>query len=180
MKKATKSYRRRDLMSYPRAQIKIISIFAFIAVVFAGVNGYVSTNALQKMATNSLNISSLSPTARSDIGIVYAQEALTLRAQLALLTFLAFFVFGVGSVYISHKIAGPIHRLNSYLAALSRGEIRPTPLRFRRFDFFLDVTKTFNDFQRAQGMIAPEGESAGTPADANGPQTGLRDREPPR
>lgn len=58
----------------------------------------------------------------------------------SLLVFLLIFVSGV---LFSHKIAGPLYRMNSYLRSLSVEEI-VKPLKFRNKDFFQEVANSYN------------------------------------
>lgn len=57
-------------------------------------------------------------------------------------TFLSFFVL-ILAVLLSHRIAGPLHRLNSYFLAIARDE--PVPqLKFRDKDEFIMLADSFN------------------------------------
>jgi hypothetical protein len=46
-------------------------------------------------------------------------------------------------LYLSNRIAGPIHRLRNHLAARLRGET-PQPLAFRDSDYFQDLADPLN------------------------------------
>ena len=51
-------------------------------------------------------------------------------------------VFGI---LLSHKIAGPIYRINEDLRSMTKdGKLRT--LHFRKGDFFVETTETFNNF----------------------------------
>jgi hypothetical protein len=150
--KNAKTYRRRELLSYPRAQIKIILVFAVLALLFGVTNCYVSRNALQRVAERVLSLP-LPAVARADVRITCEQELFTLDLQLMVFTFLSFFVLVTGSVYLSHKIAGPIFRLNRYLREMAQGKTSPQSLRFRKYDFFQDLADNFNEFQKSRGIL---------------------------
>ena len=156
MKSGGKSYRRRNLLSYPRAQLKIIAIFAFLALAFATVNCYVSRSALQRLAEGVLSGDPRLPVSRSDIRITFQREDQTLGLQLVSLTFLSFAVMMMGSVYLSHKIAGPIYRLNKYLTDMAGDKVKPQRITFRKYDFFKDLAANFNEFQKSQGILHAE------------------------
>ena len=49
---------------------------------------------------------------------------------------------GLGVLY-SHRIAGPLHRLNSHMKAIALGG-EPAPVNFRRRDQFQELAETFN------------------------------------
>lgn len=49
-----------------------------------------------------------------------------------------------GGIFISHKVAGPLHQLNEHLKNYNKGNI--PPLKFRKNDYFLDIQDTFNEF----------------------------------
>lgn len=44
------------------------------------------------------------------------------------------------SVFLTHKIAGPLHKLKEHLIAIREGE-KVTPLHFRKGDYFHDVAE---------------------------------------
>lgn len=54
----------------------------------------------------------------------------------------------VVTIFISHKIAGPMYKLKTYLTGLTNGE-SVTPLYFRKGDYFLDVAQVVNDYVQA-------------------------------
>ena len=51
----------------------------------------------------------------------------------------------VGSIYLSLKVAGPIYRMRSDLDAMVKGK-DPHSIRFRKYDYFQDLSKSFNEF----------------------------------
>jgi hypothetical protein len=69
-----------------------------------------------------------------------------LFAFVAALSVVAAITFGIE---LSHRIAGPIHRLKKELAELSRGrELRE--IKFREKDFFPELAEAFNDYARSR------------------------------
>lgn len=52
-------------------------------------------------------------------------------------------VFIVDTIKLSHRFAGPIHRLRSTIQSLAAGE-KFTPMKFRDFDFWQDLAEDFN------------------------------------
>jgi len=55
------------------------------------------------------------------------------------------FLITVTSLYFSHRIAGPIYRLQKHLKGLSEGKV-VSPLKFRKSDFFQQLANNFNQF----------------------------------
>ena len=52
----------------------------------------------------------------------------------------------VWGIWISHKIAGPIYRLEKYLKSLT--DIPESDLKFREGDYFLEIPESFNEWLR--------------------------------
>jgi len=70
---------------------------------------------------------------RSDMMNVYFPIA-------AIFVFILIFISGT---FFSHKIAGPIYRMNMYLRSLSLDSIT-APLNFRKKDFFQELAVSYN------------------------------------
>jgi hypothetical protein len=56
---------------------------------------------------------------------------------------LSFFVIGCHSIFISHKIAGPLHRFNLIFKAIREG-IVPTPIKLRGGDYLYSEMENIN------------------------------------
>jgi len=56
-----------------------------------------------------------------------------------------FFIVGLSiwGVILSHRVAGPLYRLNKHMWQVARGELIP-PLSFRDKDFFQELTTAYN------------------------------------
>jgi len=54
-----------------------------------------------------------------------------------------FIIIIISGTFFSHKIAGPIYRMNTYLRSLSL-ETLTSPLSFRKKDFFQELAKSYN------------------------------------
>jgi hypothetical protein len=157
---APQSHKRRDILSNPSVQLRIIGIFLFLAVLYAATGYYVTRNTLGRAAADIMRLP-LSDMNRHDVATVVREHALTLDIQLTLFIFLSIVTVTMCGVLLSHLIGGPIYRINKYLKEVSRGEGKMQPIRFRKSDFFQDLAQNFNDFQRATGILnQPE---SGTP-----------------
>ena len=144
--------RRRNVFSNPKVQLRIIMTFALIALLFAGTNWYVSLASLKCAADAVLELD-LSDVNRSDVGVIFRHEGVTLELQLMVLTFVSFILLCMAGVLLSHHIGGPIYQLGKYLKDVVEGNAKPRPLGFRRFDFFSELPDKFNAFQRKFGIL---------------------------
>lgn len=52
-------------------------------------------------------------------------------------------VLGLGGLILSHRVAGPIHRIRSHFRGISEGA-ELSPIRLRKGDFFPEVAEAFN------------------------------------
>jgi hypothetical protein len=84
------------------------------------------------------------------------------------------------SVYLLHRIAGPIYRLKLHMVDMMAGQ-PARPLRFRDTDQLADLADIFNDFMRHHGLLEGAAAStrsakqeAGVPADAGLPEPARR------
>jgi len=68
------------------------------------------------------------------------------------------------SLYLLHRISGPIYRLKLHMVDMMAGE-PPRPLRFRDDDQLADLADIFNDFMRHHDLLGP----GGTPSTAAAP-----------
>ena len=65
------------------------------------------------------------------------------RKTIALGIILLFFI-GWGSIFLTHKVAGPIFKLTQYMEALKKGDFS-VRIGFRKFDELHYLEKHFND-----------------------------------
>ena len=50
---------------------------------------------------------------------------------------------GLGGLYLSHKIAGPIYKLTQHLKATRVSDLKP--VKFRKGDYFPELEEAFNE-----------------------------------
>ena len=55
-----------------------------------------------------------------------------------------FVIMTIIVIFISHRIAGPLHRLNQYMQRVGKGDFS-VRLRFRTYDEIHDVADSFNE-----------------------------------
>jgi len=144
--------KRRFLVAYSKQQLQLISIVIVTAVLYAATNWVVSREILRETSDAILRLG-LPDVTRTDVSILLQQQHGTLNLQMCILTFMSFLCILVGSMYLTHKLVGPIHRLNRYLRAVVRGDVQPEELHFRRDDFFTDLVAPLNDFQKKYGIL---------------------------
>jgi hypothetical protein len=57
---------------------------------------------------------------------------------------LSFITITIGGLFISNKVAGPIHRLTQYMLKNSASD--SVPFKFRKGDYFIELQDAFNEF----------------------------------
>jgi hypothetical protein len=157
------SHKRRNFLSYPAAQWRIIRIFALLAIVFALTNYFVGRAALTRVIDHVSRMPLQQATFRHDLDILYEREASVLSLQLTLFGLLSTMAVVIGAVFVSHVIAGPIYRLRKYLAELTQGAT-PRPITFRKQDLFEELAESFNEFQRSREILPREPDPPKPPA----------------
>ena len=151
----SRTYRRKNVFSRPRDQVRIVLLFALLAIIYSFTCCYISKGAVQRAAGDILSMP-LGEHAKSDIRLIYQKHESVLNMQLALFVFCTTFILLLGSIILSHRIAGAIHQVNRYLADLAEGKVQPRRIRFRKGDFFQDLAQSLNRFQESRGIIPPE------------------------
>jgi len=155
MKTEKNRNRRRNILSNPKVQLRIVLFFALLASLYAATNYYIAMKALNSLAGDVLALP-LSNAQRYDIGVMLTNQSEVLNLQLALFTFLIIFMICLGGVLLSHRIGGPIYRIREHLNALADGRVQPQRIHFRKGDFFHDLADAFNRYQEKQGLVAPD------------------------
>ena len=147
MSKFGGSNRRKNVLSYPAAQMRMIAIFAFLAVLCAVANVYVCRTSLGGFAEELRKEVVTSEQAQRDIDIVMKQKVQALDMQLATLTILNLIMLCLATLVVSHRVAGPIYHLRKYMSDVVAGKCGKFNVTFRKDDFFQDVLPVFNAYQ---------------------------------
>ena len=150
-------YKRKEMLSNPRVQLRIMLSFGFLALLFIATNCYISRQLLGGITRQVLQLP-LSPANQADLVLILEQQGGNVALQLALFIFLSVFVLLMAGVVLSHRIGGPIHQLTKYLDEMSRDAVTPRRIRFRKNDFFHKLAVTFNTFQESRGIVPPAGD----------------------
>jgi methyl-accepting chemotaxis protein len=132
--------RRRTYLINPRFQWRFIGFMATVSLVAIALLFLSNIVFFRDMERDALSVGLSADNPYFD----FLQEQ---KADLSRLYFgvsaLAFLLMmGLGILY-SHRIAGPLHNLNTKMKRIADGE-DPTPLSFRRKDQFSELAESFN------------------------------------
>ena len=126
-------YQRRIKLIRPRLQLKLVATFAAIALLALLLQFLLFSSALSAVAAE---LPSDGPRLLSSInGILASTLAISLCVFLPL-------CLHVG-VLVTHRIAGPIHRFETFLEQVARGE-QPEDIRLRKGDELLELCGWIN------------------------------------
>ena len=131
---------RKKLLIYPRFQLSLIAQnFAVMTLMCIGIYLGVQSgfNDLYQQG-----IAEKLPTAHPYFQFIHYQSKLVLNYLLASLGG-GFLISSIWTLFLSHKVAGPIVRLRGYLDQASKGE-NVGPISFRKGDFFLEIPGALN------------------------------------
>lgn len=97
-----------------------------------------------------------------------ASEFLVLHKRIWPAAFLSFAGIFVYAIFFSHRIAGPVYRLNAILQALL-DDRDPPVVTFREGDFFQPTARLLGEL--AEKMRASRGNAPNRPGNPSGPST---------
>jgi len=156
-----RAYKRREWLSSPGFQGKIVAVFGLLAALYITVIWRIALRVLSAVGAEAAALD-LAVRQQRDLAVVLEQQARVLSWQLGAFTFLSVFVMLMGGVVLSHRIGGPLYQLRRYLDGLTDGTVKPRRIRFRKYDFLHDLADAFNRFQKSRGML--DGEITGRDA----------------
>jgi len=137
----TRIFRRRKFIVYRKLQLTLMIIsFSYVILFCAVMASYLFIPLMMELDKSDIG---------SDKAMVAAKRILYLHEKFwpALLFFL--FALGCHSIFISHKIAGPLYRFNLIFKAIKEG-IVPTPIRIRKGDYLYGEMENIN--QMLEGL----------------------------
>ena len=137
---------RRNVLSDPKSQLRLIMFFMILAVVYALLNFYISKRAFGAMASD-VQALSMPTQAESDIAIMISSHERALNLQLSVFAVLMGAMLVMAAIAVSHRVGGPMTHLRIYMRGVMNGTVEPRKIRFRKKDFFQDVAGLFNEFQ---------------------------------
>lgn len=139
-------FRRRQVITHWKEQSRLASVFLFWSLILVAI----------LLGLFFINYASI----RADAGPLTINDQAVARMllvdqarQLALWyggCILLYLILVAGYVLAySHRITGPIHKLNIYLKKATHNKAWPEPLSFRKNDGFHDLADNFNKFLEA-------------------------------
>jgi methyl-accepting chemotaxis protein len=127
-------YKRSVFLINPRFQLRFSLIFAGLVFISSLIYPVIFMDFISELAAK--NPGMIESTAKAK------QELLIYLVPIQLLfTLLAF----IASIFLTHKIAGPMYKLKNHLADIRQGE-PISPLEFRHSDHFQDVAEEVSLF----------------------------------
>ena len=136
---AWKKWYQRNYLIDPKAQLKIVSLLAGVAIIASILICAIAYERLIKLGVlfNGSGVPiALLPEAFRDM-------ANSLMDRLIAIVLLMVVVFGVLGVLLTHRVAGPIWKLQSELKKILRGE-DVHPIHFRKHDEFKELPDLIN------------------------------------
>lgn len=129
---------RNQKLIHPKFQLKLVGTFFLLACI----------SALFQVLLLNLSLQELAPRLGEGGEALLVVLSEVLRENLLIaFAFLVPLMLVVG-VLVTHRIAGPIYRMERHLEALARGE-NPGECRIRKSDEFQELCQRINDAQRA-------------------------------
>lgn len=128
-------FKRRKFVVYRKLQLKFIIISLSYVIFFCAVMGtYMFVPLITELDKSEIG---------SAQAFVAAKRILYLHEKFWPALLLSFFAIGCHSLFISHKIAGPLYRFNSVFKAIKEGTV-PTPIQLRKGDYLYSEMENIN------------------------------------
>jgi hypothetical protein len=144
MKSDIKKYKRSIILINERFQIKF-SVLLLIPILIIQILFWL---AIEIFIQNMIKRGELHhlPVGHNYYNLLAIQKNELTNILIGISLIVAFLMF-IWGIYISHKIAGPFHKLEKYLnEANSLEDVKRIKLEFRKNDFFLNIPTAFNQF----------------------------------
>jgi hypothetical protein len=137
----TRILRRRKFVVNRKLQLKLVIISFSYVILFCAVMGtYLFIPLMMELDQSEIG---------SARALLATNRILYLHEKFWPALLLSLFVIGCHSIFISHKIAGPLHRFNLTFKAIKEGII-PSPIRLRRGDYLYSEMENIN--QMLEGL----------------------------
>jgi len=132
----TRILKRRKFLVHRRLQLRLMIIsFSYLILFWAVMGMYLFIPLMVGLDKSEIG---------SGKALVVANRILYLHEKFWPALLLSLFAMGCHSLFISHKIAGPLYRFNLIFAAIKKG-IVPIPIRLRKGDYLYDVMENINE-----------------------------------
>jgi methyl-accepting chemotaxis protein len=130
-------YKRSVFLINPRFQLRFSLIFAGIVFISSLVYPLIFMDYINLLVTKNPGIQDVATKSKEDLLLLL----IPIQILFAILAFIV-------SIFMTHKIAGPMYKLKNHLADIRLGD-GITPLTFRRGDHFHDVAEEVSLFLEA-------------------------------
>lgn len=132
-------YKRRFVIS-PRFQLELTSYFLGTSLITCGGLYWGVRQILREFSLRceSLDLSELPACSRFQPGLLDRMDTISIAAGICSIIFVT-----LGGVFLTHRIAGPLHRLVLHLRKVAEGE-KTGALTFRKGDYFQDLAESLN------------------------------------
>ena len=131
----TRMFRRRKFVLHRKLQLMLLIMSFLYVILFCIIVGMCLFIPLMMELDKSYR--------GSDEDFVAAERILYLHEKFWPAILLSFFAMGCHSIFISHKIAGPLYRFNLIFNAIKEGTV-PTPIRLRKGDYLYSEMENIN------------------------------------
>jgi methyl-accepting chemotaxis protein len=128
-------FKRRKYIIYGKLQIALMFVSFSYVLLFCAVLGlFLFTSLLMELDKSSIS---------SDNVLIAANQILYLYKKSWLALLLSLVAVGCHSIFISHRITGPIYRFNLIFKAIKEG-VMPAPIQLRKYDYLYRETDIIN------------------------------------
>jgi methyl-accepting chemotaxis protein len=128
-------FKRRKYIVYGKLQLALMLIsFSYVLLFCAVVGLFLFTSLLIELDKSSIS---------SDNVLIAANQILYLFKKSWLALLLSLVAVGCHSIFISHRITGPIYRFNLIFKAIKEGVV-PAPIQLRKYDYLYRETDNIN------------------------------------
>jgi methyl-accepting chemotaxis protein len=128
-------FKRRKFIVYGKLQLALMLISFSYVLLFCAVLGlFLFTSLLMELDKSSIS---------SDNVLIAANQILYLYKKSWLALLLSLVAVGCHSIFISHRITGPIYRFNLIFKAIKEGVV-PASLQLRKYDYLYRETDNIN------------------------------------
>jgi len=141
----TRFFKRRKYVVYRKLQLTLLIISLSYVILFCAVMGtYLFIPLMTELDKSGIG---------SDQAFVAAKRILYLNEKFWPALLFSFLAIGCHSIFISHKIAGPLYRFNLAFKAIKEG-IVPMPIQLRTGDYLYNEMENINQMlERLRGKL---------------------------
>jgi len=141
----TRFFKRRKYVVYRKLQLTLLIISLSYVILFCAVMGtYLFIPLMMELDKSGIG---------SDQAFVAAKRILYLNEKFWPALLLTFFAIACHSLFISHKIAGPLYRFNLIFRAMKEGAV-PSPIQLRKGDYLYNEMENINQMlERLRGKL---------------------------